>query len=320
MNKSIDLLIESIINLKSPIVVGLDPVLKHIPQCYKLEYLNRQDKFAATGELLYEYNRDIIDNISDIVPAVKPQMAFYEMYGSYGILAFEKTIEYAKSKGLIVIEDGKRNDIGNTADAYAKAHLGKVLTLDNEEIESFNVDFLTVSPYLGSDSITPFINEAITNNKGLFVLVKTSNHSGREIQDFSNSNGTKLYEEISKYLDNNSELLIGKYGYSALGAVVGATYPDEAKLIRNLMPKNIFLVPGYGAQGGSAKDIVNCFNEDGLGAIVNSSRGILYSYEETYDNSSISKQDYLQCVRNSVLKMKSDIVSELRNHKSKMMY
>ena len=262
--------------------------------------------------MIYNYNKDIIDSICDIAPAVKPQMAFYEKYGSQGVIAFERTVMYAKAKGLIVVEDAKRNDIGNTAQAYADGHLGKVEMLDGSFISSFDVDFLTVSPYLGSESLMPFMNECVINGKGIFVLVKTSNPSSGEIQDVVSSNGKSISENIADNIFSNAKKCIGEKGYSSIGAVVGATYPEDAIKLRKIMPSSIFLVPGYGAQGACIKDIMPCFNPDGLGAIVNSSRGILYSYLSNGFDVYCSKQEYLSSVVNETLKMQKEIYSELK--------
>ena len=313
MKNSADLLNEKIVAMQSPIVVGLDPVLDEIPMCYKQGLAESKNKFETIADILFSFNKDIIDIIYKYVPAIKPQMAFYEMYGSSGIIAVEKTVEYAKSKGMVIIEDGKRNDIGNTAEAYAKAYLGYVDVGNGEKSKSFDVDFLTVSPYLGSDSTEPFIKQCIENNKGVFVLVKTSNPSSAEIQDIVGPDGTTICESVAQYVAQQAERTLGEGGYSSVGAVVGATFPEEAEKLREIMPKSIFLVPGYGAQGGTAKDIVNCFNNDGLGAIINSSRGIIFSYKKKYSKEECTKEQYMECVEESVKKMQQDIFSALKD-------
>ena len=253
----VDKLIEKTIETKNPTVVGLDPDISKIPACYKTNN-NNANLLSAVAEVIYKFNCDIIDTIAELVPAVKPQMAFYEKYGSYGVAAFEKTVAYAKSKGLVVIEDAKRNDIGNTAKAYADGHLGVVETLDGSYTSVFDVDFLTVTPFLGSESLNPFIDVCKKNNKGIFVLVKTSNTSSGEIQDVITKDGISISQSLAKYVAKQSESVDGKYGYSSIGAVVGATYPEEAVTLRKIMPKSYFLVPGYGVQGGGAKDILPC--------------------------------------------------------------
>ena len=320
MKKIVDELNEKIINLKSPVVVGLDPVIEKIPNYYKKNLQNSEDKLAEISEIFFEFNKDVIDSIYDIVPAVKPQMAFYEMYGEKGINTFIKTVKYAKEKGLFVIDDAKRNDIGNTAKAYAKGHLGKIDCGDGNKVSVFDSDFLTVSPYLGLDSIEPFIEECKENNKGIFVLVKTSNPSSSDIQDKIDENGEHIYESVAKFIKKAGEELIGETNYTSIGAVVGATYPEEALKLRKIMNNNIFLVPGYGAQGATAKDIVNCFNEDGLGALVNASRSIIFSYMKNETVESCSKEIYKKCVRESTIKMIDDIVKELRNSKNNLKY
>ncbi len=290
-----------------------------IPDCYKT---NCGDKhpFEAVSEVIYNFNRDIIDTVSDIVPAVKPQIAFYEKYGSYGVAAFEKTASYAKSKGLVVIADAKRNDIGNTAKAYAEGHLGRVKLLDGASAPSFDNDFLTVTPFLGSESLQPFVDVCLENNKGIFVLVKTSNASSGEIQYVMTSEGFTVSQSIAKYVALHARSFTGRYGYSPIGAVVGATYPEEAARLRTIMPKSYFLVPGYGAQGGSAKDILPCFNPDGLGALVNSSRGILYSHTDEKKRALCSREEYLQKVRDAAIFMQTEIYEALSNAYPDMVY
>lgn len=316
---AVDKLIENTIRTKNPSVIGLDPDIRKIPVCYKVN-AKSNNPFEAVANVIYEFNRDVIDTVADIVPAVKPQMAFYEKYGSYGVAAFEKTIAYAKSKGLVVIEDAKRNDIGNTAQAYADGHIGCVELLDGSSAPSFDADFLTITPFLGSESLYPFIDVCEKNKKGVFVLVKTSNSSSGEIQDVITSEGTTISQSIAQYVSEHANTITGEYGYSSIGAVVGATYPEEAVLLRKLMPKSYFLVPGYGAQGGDAKDILPCFNEDGLGAIVNSSRGILYTHMSNEERAQCSREEYLLSVRTATLQMQENIYSVLKNEYLQMVY
>lgn len=275
---------------------------------------------SAVAEVIYKFNCDIIDTVADLIPAVKPQMAFYEKYGSYGVATFEKTVAYAKSKGLVVIEDAKRNDIGNTAKAYADGHLGVVETLDGSYISAIDVDFLTITPFLGSESLNPFVDVCKKNNKGIFVLVKTSNTSSGEIQDVNTKDGISISQSIAKYVAEQSEAVVGKYGYSSIGAVVGATYPEEAVAVRKIMSKSYLLVPGYGVQGGGAKDTLPCFNSDGLGAIINSSRGILYTHMSDEERNACTKERYLNSVRNAVVEMQKDIYSTLKENFHKMIY
>ncbi len=315
----VDKLIEKTIETKNPTVVGLDPDISKIPACYKTNN-NNANPLSAVTEVIYKFNCDIIDTVADLVPAVKPQMAFYEKYGYYGVAAFEKTVAYAKSKELVVIEDAKRNDIGNTAKAYADGHLGVVEALDGSYSSAFDVDFLTVTPFLGSESINPFIDVCKKNNKGIFVLVKTSNTSSGEIQDVITKDGISISQSLAKYVAKQSEAVDGKYGYSSIGAVVGATYPEEAFALRKIMPKSYFLVPGYGVQGASAENIVPCFNPDGLGAIINSSRGILYTHMSDEERNSCTKEEYQNSVKFSVIEMQKDIYNTLKDNYPKMIY
>lgn len=315
----VDKLIDNIIRTKNPTVVGLDPDLKKIPKSYKAS-INLSDPFEAVADVIFTFNKDIIDIVSPYVPAVKPQIAFYEKYGSWGIKAFEKTVEYAKSKGLVIMEDAKRNDIGNTAKAYSDGHLGLVEMLDGTYKSSINVDFLTVTPFLGSDSLNPFFEVCEKYQKGIFVLVKTSNKDSGEIQDVVNSKGITIGESIAKIIDEKSAISKGLYGYSSIGAVVGATFPEMAAKFRMKMPKCFFLVPGYGAQGGGVKDIIPCFNPDGLGAVVNSSRGILYDHMSDFEREFCTKEEYFEKVKEAVISMKNDIYSELKENCKQMIY
>ncbi len=254
----------------------------------------------------------IIDAVYDLIPAVKPQIAFYERYGIHGIKAFIETISYAKEKGLIVIEDAKRNDIGSTAKAYADGHIG-CIEINNENVSIFGVDAITVTPYLGSDGIIPFIDNCRKYSKGIFILVKTSNPSSYEFQDLlvkDQGNFSKLYEVIAKFVNKLGDELVDDSNYSPIGAVVGATYPNEANILRKLMPHSYFLVPGYGAQGANADDIVNCFNNDGLGALVSSSRGINYAY---INSEKYNEKNFDNAARDAVKSMNYNINNSLRN-------
>lgn len=315
-----DKLIEKTIETKNPTVIGLDPDICKIPACYKSDVYNNESPLATVADVIYKFNCDIIDTVAKLVPAVKPQMAFYEKYGSYGVAAFEKTVEYAKSKNLVVIEDAKRNDIGNTAKAYAEGHIGTVETLNGSYVPSLDVDFLTVTPFLGSESLNPFVDVCKEHNKGIFVLVKTSNTSSGEIQDVIRSDGLTVSQSIAKYVAEHAAQFIGKHGYSSIGAVVGATYPEEATTLRKLMPKSYFLVPGYGVQGGGAKDILPCFNLDGLGSIINSSRGILYTHMSDEERNICTREEYLNSVKNAVIKMQEDIYGTLKMNYPEMLY
>ncbi|MGL6201043.1 MAG: orotidine-5'-phosphate decarboxylase [Lachnospiraceae bacterium] len=274
----INQLIDKIKQTKAPIVVGLDPMLSYIP-----EHI-RQKAFSELGETLegaaeaiWLFNKEIVDHTSDLIPAVKPQIAMYEQFGIPGLAAFKRTVDYCREKGLVVIGDIKRGDIGSTSAAYADGHLGKV-TIGSNTYAPFDEDFVTVNPYLGSDGIDPFIKVCKEENKGLFILVKTSNPSSGEFQDRI-VDGRPLYEWVGEKVAEWGQCHMGN-NYSNIGAVVGATYPKMGKVLRSIMPKTYILVPGYGAQGGQGKDLVHFFNEDGLGAIVNSSRGIIAAYQQ----------------------------------------
>ncbi|MEN8907119.1 MAG: orotidine-5'-phosphate decarboxylase, partial [Clostridiales bacterium] len=254
----------------------------------------------------------IIDYIYDIVPVVKPQLAYYEMYGIDGMKAFQETVDYAKSKGLLVIADGKRNDIGSTSKAYSDAFLGRVSLENNKKIPIYDVDCLTVNPYLGIDGIRPFIDDCIEYNKGIFVLLKTSNKSSGQLQDIETKSGKKNYELIAELIDSWGQETIGQNNYSSIGAVVGATYPNEAKALRKILKNAYILVPGYGFQGGSAKDVVESFNNDGLGAIVNASRSIMCAYKSELFKDKIPEDKFFEASRAEALRMRDDIMNELR--------
>lgn len=302
----IDRLIEKIEETQAPIVVGLDPRLNFIPNHIKDKAYEVYGKTAkAVGEAFYRFNKEIIDNVYDLVPAVKPQIAMYEQYGPEGLEAYIKTIDYAKEKGLIVIGDIKRSDIASTAEAYSNGHIGKI-EIEGNNHTIFNQDAITLNPYLGVDSINPYIGNCKVYDKGLFILVKTSNPNSGEFQDLD-IGGEKLYERVGRSVNKWGEEVIGKRGYSLVGAVVGATHPEEAKVIRKLMPKSYFLVPGYGAQGATAEDLKGYFNEDGLGAIINSSRGIIAAYKNEKYRDEFTEEEFALASRKAVIEMKKDI-------------
>jgi orotidine-5'-phosphate decarboxylase len=293
------------INVKgSAICVGLDPRLEQVPMFIKEKHSALyKDPMRIAAESILEFNKGIMDAVADLVPVVKPQIAFYEQYGHQGMRAYEETLWYARDKGLLTIADIKRGDIGSTAEAYAKAFLGKV-NLFGKEVFSFDADAVTVSPYLGYDGIKPFITEARKHGKGIFVLAKTSNVSSADLQDLQIKEGNTIYEVMAQFVESWGADEIGKGGYSFVGAVVGATFPDQAKKLRKMMPHNILLVPGYGAQGGTAKDVAVCFNKDGLGAVVNSSRGITFAWE---NSDKFTEKDYAEAARVAVIAMKKDL-------------
>lgn len=302
-----DRLIENIIKMQNPTVAGLDPKLDYVPASIKekcfAKYGNTLDGAAAA---LFEFNKALIDSLCDIVPAVKPQAAYYEMYGWQGVKALCDTISYAKSKGMFVITDGKRNDIGTTMEAYAAAHLGET-AVNGESIEAFGADALTVNGYLGTDGIKPLLNICKEKDKGIFVLVKTSNPSSGELQDMKLETNESVYEHMGKMCEGWGKELIGKYGYSAVGAVVGATYPEQLKELREKLPHTFFLVPGYGAQGGGAEDVKNAFDQRGLGAIINSSRGIMCAWK----NQNLAEDDFAIAARNEAVRMRDELVGTI---------
>ncbi len=309
----INQLVSKIKATNAPIVVGLDPTLKFVPRHIQQKaFAEYGETLEGAAEAVWQYNKEIVDHIYDLIPAVKPQIAMYEQFGIPGLVAFKKTVDYCKEKGLVVIADIKRGDIGSTSEAYAVGHLGKV-TVGSKTCYGFDEDFATVNPYLGSDGIKPFIKVCKEENKGLFILVKTSNPSSGEFQDrlLSDGDNRHLYEIVGEQVAKWGEEHMGD-SYSYIGAVVGATYPEEGKLLRAIMPKSYILVPGYGAQGGKGKDLVHFFNEDGLGAIINSSRGIIAAYQqEKY--ASYGEEGFAEASRAAVEDMKADIQEALNS-------
>ena len=292
----------------APIVVGLDPMLNYVPQhIQKKAFAEFGETLEGAAEAIWQFNKEIVDKTYDLIPAVKPQIAMYEQFGLPGLAAFKKTVDYCKEKGLVVIGDIKRGDIGSTSAAYAVGHIGKV-QVGSRSYAPFDEDFVTVNPYLGSDGINPFLDVCREEKKGTFVLVKTSNPSSGEFQDRL-IDGRPLYELVGEKVAQWGESLMGEE-YSYVGAVVGATYPEMGKVLRKIMPKAYILVPGYGAQGGKGKDLVHFFNEDGLGAIVNSSRGIIAAYkQETY--AKYGEENFADASRAAVEDMIADIRSAL---------
>lgn len=292
-----DKLIDGIIATQNPTCVGLDTLFDYLPDDMKAG----AKTFEDVAERVLAFNKKLIDNIADIVPSVKVQIAYYEMYGVAGMKAYYETLKYAKEKGLYVIADAKRNDIGSTASCYAKAFLGE--TQVNESVlKAFPSDYVTVNGYLGSDGILPFVEECEKNEKGIFVLVKTSNPSGAEIQNMILENGMPMYEYVGGLVEKWGESTVGKYGYSAVGAVVGATHPTEAARLREVLPHTFFLIPGYGAQGGKAEMLKSCFKANGLGGVVNNSRGILTAYKKNGGT-------YYEAAREACIAMQKDLAS-----------
>ena len=306
----INKLISNIRKTNAPIVVGLDPMLNYIPEhIQKKAFAEFGETLEGAAEAIWQYNKGIVDATFDLIPAVKPQIAMYEQFGIPGLIAYKKTVEYCKSKDLVVIGDIKRGDIGSTSAAYAVGHLGQV-KVGSKKYAGFDEDFATVNPYLGSDGVKPFMDVCKEEKKGIFVLVKTSNPSSGEFQDRV-IDGRPLYELVGEKVAQWGDELMGD-GYSYVGAVVGATYPEMGKVLRKIMPKTFILVPGYGAQGGKGADLVHFFNEDGLGAIVNSSRGIIAAYkQEKYKE--FGAENYADASRAAVKDMIADISGALEN-------
>lgn len=298
----IDKLIEKIVDLQNPTCVGLDTSFSYLPE----DMRNGISSFDDAAEAIAEFNMNVIDKVCDVVPSVKVQIAYYEMYGHAGLQAFEYTVNYAKGRGLIVIADCKRNDIGSTAGCYSSAYLGKT-DVNGKLLRAFAADMLTVNGYLGYDGIKPFVNDIKAYDKSIFALVKTSNPSSGEFQNLKLDNGQYVYEKMGELVSEWGKDSIGKYGYSEVGAVVGATHPEEAERLRAQLPHTFFLIPGYGAQGGSAEMLKVCFDKNGLGGVVNSSRGIICAYRDQR----YSGMNYAEAARAACIDMQQDLVSAI---------
>ena len=322
----INKLIDNIRKTGAPIVAGLDPMLKYVPEHLKKQAFEEYgETMKGAAEAVWLFNKEIVDNIYDLIPAVTPQIAMYEQFGIEGLIVYQRTVDYCKEKGLVVIGDVKRGDIGSTSEAYAIGHLGKV-QVGSKVCKGFDEDFITVNPYLGSDGVKPFVKVCKEEKKGIFVLVKTSNPSSGEFQDrlileasqddsqktedTYTSAGRPLYEVVGEKVAEWGADCMGD-SYSYVGAVVGATYPEQGKVLRKIMPKAFILVPGYGAQGGKGKDLVHFFNEDGLGAIVNSSRGIIAAYMQD-DYAKYGAEHFAEASRAAVIAMRDDIAGALK--------
>ncbi len=304
---SVNTLVNRIKKLQNPTVAGLDARLEYIPDYITSRYrLHYGATLKAAAYSMREFNKGIIDALYDVVPAIKPQAAYYELLGPEGAEVLRETIAYAQKKGMYVIADIKRNDIGATASAYAESYLGRA-RLFGEELPVYNADGATVNAYLGTDGVEPFLKECRERNKSIYILVKTSNKSSGEFQN-RDMEGKPLYIRVAEMISQWGKGLDTPCGYNEVGAVVGATYPEEQKIIRSVLPKSYFLVPGYGAQGAAAKDIANAFNDDGLGAIVNSSRGIMCAWKKTDKNGT----DFMEAARQEAIRMRDDIVSAIR--------
>ena len=303
--RQMDLLIERILEKKNPTVAGLDTRLEYLPEKFLQAVLpGGVHSFEDAAQAIYQYNCALVDALQDIVPAVKVQVAYYEMYGPAGMKCFEQTMAYARAKGLSVMADVKRNDIGATAEAYAAAYIGKT-DLAGEKRCAFEADFATVNPYLGVDGIAPFLKQAAEHGTGIFALVKTSNPSSGQLQDMKVEGGRTVYEVVGDLVEDWGKDLMGKHGYSAVGAVVGATYPAQGADLRARMPHTFFLVPGYGAQGATGADLAGCFDARGLGAIVNASRSILCAWKRREGVS------FTQAARDEAIRMREDIAAGL---------
>ncbi len=307
----INKLVSEIKKKNAPVVVGLDPTMAMIPEhIMKKAFSMYGETLEGAAEAIWEFNKAIVDATHDLIPAVKPQIAMYEAFGVPGMMAFKNTVDYCKEKGLVIIGDVKRGDIGSTSAAYAQGHLGKVM-VGSKLCTGFDEDFATVNPYLGTDGIKPFVDVCKAENKGIFVLVKTSNPSSGEFQDrlIESEDGSKrpLYEIVGKMVDAWGSDTVSECGYSSVGAVVGATYPEMGRVLRKIMPKAYILVPGYGAQGGKASDLAPYFNKDGLGAIVNSSRGIIAAWKNDKYKERFSPENFAAASRQAVCDMLEDL-------------
>ncbi len=300
---AMDQLIKKIKETNNPTVIGLDPRYEMLPKCVTNKY--SQD-LEGVAQAIIEFNKALIDNTCDIIPAIKPQIAFYEMYGIPGMEAFKETCRYAKEKGMVVIADIKRGDIGSTAAGYSNAFLGRTPIGEKEEA-IYDVDFVTVNPYMGTDCVKPFIEDCKKYDKGIFVLIKTSNPSSGELQDLKLENGKEVYAQVTDLVEKWGEELRGENGYSSVAAVVGATYPEQLEQTRKVAPHTYFLIPGYGAQGGKANDIALGFDNNGLGGIVNASRSLMCAYKSDRWKDQFVEEDYAKATRAEALRMKDEL-------------
>ena len=304
MINAMDNLIEKIKETNNPIVIGIDTKYDMVPEYIRSKY---DDSLEGVSNAILEFNKRLIDATYDIIPAVKVNVAFYEMYGLNGMKVFEETCKYAKEKKMIVMADIKRGDIGNTAKAYSNAFLGRTVIGDREEA-IYDVDFVTLSPYMGTDSIKPFVEDCMKYGKGAFVIVKTSNPSSGELQDLKLESGEEVYTKVIKLVEEWGKDLIGKYGYSSISAVVGATYPKQLEDLRKIAPHTFFLIPGYGAQGGKAEDIALGFDKNGIGGIVNSSRGLMCAYKSDRWKDEFTEEEFEKATRAEAVRMRDELV------------
>ena len=309
MKKIIDVLIEKIIETKNPTVIGVDTRYDMVPNCVKCKY---STDIKGMCDAMLEYSKVLIDNTYDIVPSVKLQSAYFEMYGIEGIKVFKQMIDYCKEKGMIVMVDAKRGDIGSTSKGYSNAYLGKN-EIDGKKEGIFNTDFLTVNPYMGTDCVMPFIEDCKEYDKGIFVLVKTPNKSSGEIQDLVTTDGDTIYQRVGKLVSKWGEDLIGEHGYSSVAAVVGATYPAQLQELREIMPHTFFLIPGYGAQGGKAEDIALAFDRNGLGGIVNATRSLMCAYKSDRWKDKFTEEQYGEATRAEAIRMRDELNNAINN-------
>lgn len=306
----IDRLMEKVKKMQNPTVMGLDPKIDYVPESIRKKHWKEHGvSLTAAAESILEFNRRLMDAVSDIIPAVKPQLAYYEMYGYEGLRAFHETVCYAREKGFLVIADGKRNDIGSTSQAYSSAFLGRTLLEDRAE-PVFNTDALTVNGYLGIDGIQPMLEDCKKYGKGIFVLVKTSNPSSVQLQDMKVEDGRRVYEVMADWVSQWGKDLTGRCGYSSVGAVVGAIWPRQLGELRRRMPQTCFLVPGYGAQGGGAKDVAAAFDRDGLGAVINASRSLMCAYRQERWKEAYAPEAFDEACRAEALRMKEELAQE----------
>lgn len=311
MINAMDKLIDKIKETNNPTVIGLDPRYEMIPEYIRSKY---EENLEGVAKAIVEFNKALIDEIYDVIPAIKPNVAFYEMYGLEGMKAFEETCKYAKEKGMLVIADIKRGDIGSTAKAYSNAFLGKTKIGEKEE-SIYDVDFVTLNPYLGIDGIKPFIEDCAKYGKGVFIIDKTSNPSSGELQDLKLENGEEVYTKVAKLVEEWGKDLRGEYGYSSISTVVGATYPKQLEDLRKVAPHTFFLIPGYGAQGGKAEDIALGFDENGIGGIVNSSRGLMCAYKSDLWKDKYTEEEFAKATRAEAIRMRDELNGAICSNK-----
>lgn len=309
MKNAMDVLIEKIKECDNPTVIGVDTRYDMVPECVRKKY---STDLKGMCNAMLEYSKALIDATYDIIPAVKLQSAYFEMYGVEGIKLYKEMIDYCKEKGMVVMADVKRGDIGSTSAGYSRAYLGKNM-IDEKEQAIFDVDFATVNPYMGSDCVVPFVEDCKKYNKGIFVLVKTSNKSSGEIQDVKAEDGEEIYKKVAKLVNTWGRELIGENGYSSVSSVVGATYPKQLQELRELMPHSYFLIPGYGAQGGKAEDIALGFDKNGLGGIVNATRSLMCAYKSDLWKDKFAEEDYAKATRAEAIRMRDELNSAIKS-------